>query len=66
MLINESEKLEVLQNELLEKENIKIDILNEKLKNRRNIEQKKFEQIEYGYPIIRENYSSNKQFYMED
>lgn len=66
MLITESEKLEILQNELLEKENLKLDILNKKLKNRRNIEQKKFEQIEYGNPIIRENYNSNKQFYMED
>lgn len=65
-MITEVEKLEVLQNELKQKENLEYEILNKKFKNKRTIQQRKFTETEYNYPIIRENYNANKQFYMED
>ena len=65
-MITEVEKLEVLQNELKQKENLEYEILNKKIKTRRIKQQRKFTEIECNYPIIRENYNANKQFYMED
>lgn len=70
-MITEAEKLEVLQDELKEKENLEYEILNKKIlnkkiKTRRIKQQRKFIETEYNYPIIRENYNSNRQFCMED
>ena len=63
-MITEQEKLEVLKDELIQKENLENEILQNKAKKRRQMQQKSYMEVEYGYKMSEE--MTEKKLNMEE